>query len=254
MQWGRGAIGLVAVVAAACGNPGGETAIHGESTGGSEAAAPRRSGSGPYADSPLTPFADEMTELARAALRDRDLPRARFPIAGANGRPIVAPDGEPPEDVVPIAFLVRLDVGLGDDAERRWLQVVLTVSGSGMRVLQLEPRSAAGPTRPAADAGDLGAAIDAVLGSLRGGELDALLDRDETLAGAIARVPEIDAEAARAHAGPALPLRRLGLGDVAVLAMRGADLYLLEMRVLTSEHGFRIAADPLVRVLPVPAL
>ena len=35
--------------------------------------------------------------------------------------------------------------------------------------------------------------------------------------------------------------------------MRGADLFLLEMRVLTSEHGFRIAADPLVRVLPLPA-
>lgn len=115
------------------------------------AVGPRISGR-PYAETPITGVANELTDLAMAVAEDRPLPATQLPLrsplaAATQARWHTArPTG--PTVVIGIAFEIELILKRGepdDDAEpaERWgsLRLTLALSRNGVRVYSVRPRT-----------------------------------------------------------------------------------------------------------------
>jgi hypothetical protein len=120
-------------------------------TGGEEAPrAPRQSGL-PYADTPIAPVAQELTDLALAAIEGRDLPATRVPMPEPSGPAQVVwyTDTRPRHlTILVIAFEVELVLKHGEpeeDAEgpARWgsVRATFALSRNGLRLVSLRPRT-----------------------------------------------------------------------------------------------------------------
>ncbi|MBX3268758.1 MAG: hypothetical protein KF729_00770 [Sandaracinaceae bacterium] len=236
-------------------------------------AAPRASGR-PYADTPISEVAEELTDLALAVADGRPPPptevRLRSALDGAEqarwhtDRPREAPL------VIGIAFELELILKRGvpdDDAEpaERWgsLRLTLALSRNGLRLYSVRPRTMSralpGGPLPSALAG-LGALAAGLVAALRSGDVAAyaldeadraLLGNDEVWAQVQEdRVrPELVTQIAAMLATlPDAPLA-YRLADVAVLAA-DADGRLLSYAMSWDLEGqrFVLATEPLVEI------
>jgi len=165
-----------------------------------DADAPRPSGR-PYADTPLTEIADELTALALAAVSDGPLPVTHVPLDAPLESPVeLARQTAAPRDpvVLGIAFEIELILKRGapdDDAvgPARWgsIRLTLALSRYGLRLVSLRPRTMSmalpGGSLPPAMQGAAAVATE-ILGAIRAGDVSAyamgeperqLLDNDE---------------------------------------------------------------------------
>lgn len=192
-----------ALLLAGCGPPVASEGAHPEErrtprTGGEEATRGPRASGLPYADTPITPIAQELTELALAAIDGRDLPATRVPMPEPSGpTQLVWYTDTRPRDltILVIAFEVELVLKRGEpeeDAEgpARWgsVRATLALSRNGLRLVSLRPRTMTrqlrgGPLPPGMEG--FAAVCGELLAALRRGDISgyALDDADRALLG-----------------------------------------------------------------------
>jgi hypothetical protein len=229
----------------------------------------------PFAETPITPFAERITDFALAAAYGAPLPSSpvatRHPL---DGHPVIEWSeriATRPERLEAIAVAVELEVilkrGEPDDAapSERWgsVHATLVVTRNGLRVVSLRPGAVSSDPRGAALPQGLEGfetALRTLLGDLRSGdvlhyELD---DRDRRLLAneaVWAQLHEDGPPLARAHQVGAIletlphaPIAYV-LDDVGVLA-RDDDghLYGLSLELDPAGGTFALATTPLVSV------
>jgi len=238
-----------------------------------EAEAPRASGR-PYADTPLTPIADDLTALALAAISGAPLPVTRAPLDAPLESPLeIDWQSTAPRDpvVLGIAFEIELILKRGapdDDAvgPDRWgsIRLTLALSRHGLRLVSLRPRTMShalpGGSLPPPMRGATAVAAE-LLGAIRAGDVTGyamgederrLLDNDEVwLQAQQDRVsPEMVRQVQQMIA--TLPDEPLAwrLDDIAVL-IADADDRLLSLAFEWDADGqgsFALRTSPLIEV------
>lgn len=236
---------------------------------------PRELPSGrPFADSPITTFAEALADLALAAIEARPLPPSPVPTSEPLGAPLV----EWPDGVVPLrqlnvlAVAIELDLVLkrgepppGAIGPARWgeLRATVALSRNGLRLVELRPaemRDASEGGAPPAGLEGVAALASDLLTGLRAGDLSAyeLTEDDRALLANEVAWARIQHD--RPHHGrlrdiramlAALPNEPLAyrLDEVAVLARddRGG-LYSLSLELDPRGGSFVLRTTPLVTV------
>lgn len=226
----------------------------------------------PYADTPITPFADRITDFAIAAALRRPLPAP--PIATRRPltiEPQVDWDGPPPARLDAIAVAIEVDLilkrGEPDDAapSERWgrVRATLVVGRNGLRLVSLRPgavtRDDRGGALPPGLEG-LDAVARTLIADLRRGDVSgyALDERDRRLLAndaVWAQLHEDGPHLGRAReigamleSLPAAPIAYV-LDDIGVLARdENGDLYGLSLELDPHAGSFALATSPLVTV------
>ncbi len=178
-------LAVLYLIATGCGSPEASLPVpirvSPETTAGAAAPAPAddvepasRHG---YADAPLTPFADRMTDLVIAALTDRPLPEVGIPVEPLRGGDRVElRDDLPavPDRLDVLAFGIEMDVLFGAPASSK-LHLVLLLSPTGLRLAYASVATGHRGELLPRELGELEVAAAQVLEVLRAGQGEALL-------------------------------------------------------------------------------
>ena len=132
-----------------------------------------------YADTPLTPLADRVTDLVVAALTDSSLPDVGIPIEPLHeGQDLVdlhGAIGSVPEDLEVVGFGMEMDMVMAGGPSGARLAIVLYLGPTGIRVAYVAVSTGRRGGALPRELAEIDAAASHVLSAMRGGAIEAIL-------------------------------------------------------------------------------
>jgi hypothetical protein len=132
-----------------------------------------------YADSPLTPLADRVTDLVVAALRDRPLPDVGIPVEPLNdGQVLIDLRGAidtVPEDLEVVGFGMEMDMVMGIGPSGARLAIVLYLGPTGVRVAYVAVSTGRRGGSLPRELAEIDAVASHVLSAMRSGAMEQIL-------------------------------------------------------------------------------